>query len=81
MQPSRCAHQFPDLHSCLLSWGLEICTVRKDRNGRDACLSLLGKGNVQLTCQPAALGLTYFCLSVCLLFLAFFSVLPFHSME
>lgn len=70
MQPSRCAHQFPARHSCLLSWGLEISTVRKDRNDRDACLSLWGKGNVQLTRQPAASELTYFCLSVCLLFLS-----------
>lgn len=67
MQHSRCAHQFPALHSCLLSWGLEISPVRKARNGRDACLSLGGKGNTQLTCQPAASELTYFCLSVCLL--------------
>lgn len=66
MQPSRCAHQFPALHSCLLSWGLEISTVRKARNGPDACLSLGGKGNVQLTCQLAASELTYFFLSVCL---------------
>lgn len=70
----------PALHSCLLSWGFEISTVRKDRNDREACPSLWGKGNVQLACQPAASSLTYFCLLVCLLSLWLSFMLPFHSM-